>query len=102
MPQPTTWPDGWYPLDASMAVLFERELRNELHRSHALYGFRTSALARRHDRDDALFFVCSDPPMFAQVHLTWSQKTERYATYPKTKLYPRFEDWVAQQWPEPA
>jgi hypothetical protein len=30
LPQPTTWPDGWYPLDAPTAALFERELRNEL------------------------------------------------------------------------
>jgi hypothetical protein len=94
---PASWPDGWFPVDEQIAAGLEGELKHELHRTHALYGLRAAALARRFDCDDVLFLVRRDQWLLAEVHLTWSSGTERNGTFPFTVLYERFEDWVADQ-----
>jgi hypothetical protein len=100
-PQPTNWPSGWHPIDRPTEGGIESELKRELPQTHSLYGLEISAVAQRFDCDDVLFLVRSRPPALAWVHLTWRGTAETSATWPWTRVYQRFEDWAADQPPEP-
>ncbi len=77
------------------------ELIHEVNSRHVLFGFSASAVARRFDRDDVLFVGELDGPMLAEVHLTYRGNTERSPNFPLTTLYRSFEEWAADQSPEP-
>jgi hypothetical protein len=77
------------------------ELIREVNPRHPLFGFSASAVAHRFDSDDVLFLGELDGPMLAEVHLTWRGTTEQDSNWPWTKLYRRFEEWAADQSPDP-
>jgi hypothetical protein len=64
-------PDGWYTVDSEA---FAAQLRREVSKGHQLYGRALQAIAKRDDRDDALF-VAPSGELFV-VHLTWRQGAE--------------------------
>jgi hypothetical protein len=96
LPEPTNWPDGWYPIDRSAADKYVDELKRELHPQHELYGFAVTAVAHRLDQDDVLFIARMDAPVLAAVHLTWRGLAD-HSIWPHTRLYQRFEDWAADE-----
>jgi len=71
------------------------ELRVELCPSHVLYGLSAVALARRHDQDDVLFELGDG--RIAEVHLTWSRKSERDPRWPRTTIFASAADWSERQ-----
>jgi hypothetical protein len=64
-------PDGWGHVDSEG---FVAQLRREVSKGHQLYGHTLQAIAKRDDRDDALFRGPSGE-LFV-VHLTWRQGAE--------------------------
>lgn len=64
-------PDGWFHIDSEP---FAVQLRREVSKGHQLYGRTLHGVAKRDDRDDALFR--SDRGELFVVHLTWRQGAE--------------------------
>jgi hypothetical protein len=82
-------PEGWYLIDDHAAKAAEKELTRELHLSHALYGMKVSAIARRQDSDEWLFRL--DAGRLAQVHLTYA--LESTAKWPRARIFADVQEW---------
>lgn len=82
-------PEGWHPADSRAARAAETELTRELHESHALYGLKAMAVARRHDSDEWLFQL--DSGQVAQVHLTHA--VESTSTWPRARIFADELQW---------
>jgi hypothetical protein len=67
----------------------EKQLANELHKSHYLYKFKdcVKAIAKRCDNDDVMFEIREIG--YVIVHLTWT--TQSTGKYPFYKMLPREE-----------
>jgi len=78
----------WAPIDRTAQPAFERELRRELPKGHALFGKAVRAIARRVDRDDVLFEVGGGPRV-ATVRLTYREETD--PARPVTNIHESFE-----------
>ena len=85
------WLDPWYPVSLPG---IEAELENEVGPAHPLFGRKAVCVGRRDDRDDVLFFLPSNSPPLAVVHLTWSRRTEENPVWPHTTFYSSLSDWV--------
>ena len=72
-------PEGWYSVDGHGAKAAAKELVRELHPSHALYGIKVSAIARRQDSDEWLFQL--DAERLVQLHLNYA--AESTAKWPR-------------------
>jgi hypothetical protein len=81
-------------VDDANQEAWEAELQRELSPGHSLYGRGIRGIARRHDRDDALFAL--DEGGWAVVHLTWSAKPEVAPIWPTTSLLATRADVVAR------
>lgn len=89
----STWPDGWAPVtDQRQIASLNTELQKEIGSQHPLWGKTVAAIAKRNDNDDILFRV-EDVFGIAEVHLTWSGKTEKNPLWPETILFRSFEVW---------
>ncbi|MBR0720041.1 hypothetical protein [Bradyrhizobium manausense] len=87
------WTDPWYAVvDEHVCKACEDELRKETGPEHPLWNSDLRLIARRSDRDDALFLV-SDGRV-AEVHLTWSGKLERMP-WPRTAIFANLDQWHA-------
>jgi hypothetical protein len=82
-------PEGWHPADSRAAEAAETELSRELHHSHALYGLKAMAIARRRDSDEWLFQL--DSGQVAQVHLTYA--AESTSVWPRSRIFPDESQW---------
>lgn len=82
-------PEGWYSVDGHAAKAAEKELARELHLSHALYGMKVSAIARRQDSDEWLLQL--DAERVAQVHLTYA--VESTAKWPRARIFANMQEW---------
>jgi hypothetical protein len=76
--------------DAQAARQLENELSREIPRRHMLAGISPTAIARREDRDDAMFDLGDG--RFAVVHLTWQRETD--PQWPSTRIY---NSWAAAE-----
>ena len=65
----------------------EKQLTNELHKSHYLYKFKdcVKAIAKRCDNDDVIFEIREMG--YVMVHLTWNTQTS--GKYPFYKMLPQ-------------
>jgi hypothetical protein len=82
-------PEGWHPAESRAAKAAETELTRELHHSHALYGLKTMAIARRRDSDEWLFLLESG--QVAQVHLTYA--VESTSAWPRSRIFSDESQW---------
>jgi hypothetical protein len=80
----------WEPLLPDQADAFQSELERELSAGHPLHGVALQAIARSRRADDALFQL--ENGCVADVHLTWSRKSER-APWPTHRVYSSLEEW---------
>jgi hypothetical protein len=78
--------------DSTNAEHLVRELSSELSPQHPLHGLKTTAVAKRIDRDDVLFAVDGGSAALAVVHLTWRMESD--PRWPITRLFASWEDWV--------
>jgi hypothetical protein len=85
----TGWPRGW--VDPPPGDGLVNELYNEVGEGHILHGKRVSALACRRASDDVLFGL--EDGRIAQVHLTWTMKTEIRPIFPETMIFSSLEEW---------
>jgi hypothetical protein len=70
------WLEPWYRLDNDgQRLSLEQELERELSERHVLWKEAVTTIARRADQDDVL--VRMPDGRVAEVHLTWSRRTER-------------------------
>ena len=79
----------WYADDSDALIA---ELRRELVSGHPLFGVSVSALARREDRDDALFAIHDGTRRVAVAHLTWKKETD--PAWPETTIFESLEVWA--------
>jgi hypothetical protein len=85
-----TWRPPWEP---AAPWQFVSELIKEVGPGHPFAQARTIAVGRRFDCDDVLFFLPSEPPAFAVVHLTWRGAREEPG-WPSMRWYESIEDWA--------
>ncbi len=89
------WLEPWYPLDRKIAETLEVELKREATGGHPLHNVEVRAIAKRDDRDDALFLTkLGDKIRYAVVHLTWRGAAETSAAYPSVRFFDSFEAWI--------
>ena len=87
------WLTPWYPVvDGYIGAGLERQLAVEISRRHVLFGETCRLIARREDTDDALFALPGG--RVAEVHLTWSSRTEQDPRWPATAVFGSLEDWA--------
>lgn len=84
--------EPWVPVGASGSA-FEHELAKELAPSHALFGVKLRAWARREDQDDVLFVSDEPPVVVAVVHLTWRGHSETDTRWPHVKVFRSVDEW---------
>jgi len=90
------WPDGWYPESAKKVPhAWEQELQLEVSPKHILWQQQVRLVARRHDRDEALFEL--DDGRVAEVHLTWRQAEEPDGKWPWTVVFSNLDQWHASK-----
>ena len=84
-------PEPWCEPFDSDSVLFERELAVEVGAGHPLHGLSARLIARRLDRDDALFSLADG--RLAEVHLTWRKSVEPDCRWPSVSLFSGLDEW---------
>lgn len=85
------WVKPWVPIsDPGHRAKIEEELHREVGDGHALFGLAPTAIARREDQDDVLFLL--DDERVAEVHLTWTGRSEANAQWPCTTIYPSIKE----------
>lgn len=70
---------------------WEGQLKREVGPKHVLFGKAASLIARRFDRDDALFQL--DGPEVAEVHLTWARGMEPDPAWPNAAIFSSLASW---------
>lgn len=85
--------EPWVPVGASGSA-FEHELAKELAPSHALFGVKLRAWARREDQDDVLFVTDEPPVVVAVVHLTWRGHSETDTRWPHVEVFRSVDEWL--------
>jgi hypothetical protein len=87
------WLTPWYPVaGGAIGAGLEGQLAVEISRRHVLFGETCRLIARREDTDDALFALPDG--RVAEVHLTWSSRTEQDPRWPATAVFGSLEDWA--------
>jgi hypothetical protein len=92
VPSGMEWVAPWEPILDGAAL--NAELRAEIVAGHPLHGLAAAAVGRRTDCDDVLF--CVDHPLctLAVVHLTWRGRPEPDPTWPHTRLFADWAEWI--------
>lgn len=87
------WLEPWYFVDdKAICAGLEGQLRLEVSRLHVLHGEAVRLIARRGDTDDALFQLGDG--RVAEVHMTWSKRTEPDPRWPATGIFASLDDWA--------
>ena len=86
------WRKPWLAISTEHASQAEVELKREMCVGHVLFGRSVSAIGRRKDCDDVLFYLGESPPSFAVVHLSFQQETQ--PRWPDTVLFDSLVAWV--------
>ena len=86
------WLEPSSRLDSDQQRLWlEQELQRELSSQHVLWKKALTVIARRADQGDIL--VCMPDGKVAEVHLTWSGRTESDPRWPRTQIYGTIDEW---------
>jgi hypothetical protein len=92
IPSGMAWLAPWEAVGDGSAL--EAELRREVSSGHPLYGLPAVAVGRRTDCDDVLFRVDHASGRLAVVHLTWRTAPEPEPTWPCTRLFSDWQNWI--------
>ncbi|MDQ0319018.1 hypothetical protein QO002_001156 [Pararhizobium capsulatum DSM 1112] len=89
------WLEPWEHVRATMdethLLAWEAELVREVGPGHPLFQINATLIARRFDRDDALYLLADG--RVAKVHLTWRQSQEPDPRWPETEIFGSLEIW---------
>ena len=96
VPASLEWLPPWEPVSTG-DVEYARELERELSDQHPLFGIPAVAIAKRNDCDDVLFLTADPTKPLAAVHLTWRARSESSSTWPFTKTYESWFDWIERR-----
>ncbi|HEU4698596.1 MAG TPA: hypothetical protein VFS40_05415 [Gemmatimonadales bacterium] len=89
-----TWLAPWVPdINASL----EHELNREVAAGHPLHGRRATAVARRHDNGDVLYYLPDAPQPLAVVGLTFTRSREIAPEWPRTEFYASAQEWIERR-----
>jgi hypothetical protein len=87
------WTGPWYAVDdEAVRRAWEEELRKEIGPKHPLWNVGMQLVARRDDRDAAVFRL--DDGRIAEVHVTWTGTAER-DPWPRTAIFANVDHWRA-------
>jgi hypothetical protein len=90
------WLVPWFAVESGeQRSTLETELRQEIARTHVLFGLKVSALGHRRDQDDVLFAL--EDGRVAEVHLTWRGTAETDPRWPEMVFFPSLTAWVEEQ-----
>jgi hypothetical protein len=89
------WREPWLAVSPDHAPKLEAELHRETRAGHVLFGRSVTAVGRRQDCDDFLFYLGDVSPQFAVVHLTFQQETR--PDWPSTALFDSLASWTEQR-----
>jgi hypothetical protein len=87
------WPDGWWPIDSTVAAAFEAELARELVDGHPLSRLPVRAVGQGGNGDDVLLEVLDGSGRIATVHLTWVRRAET-PPWPGAALFANRDEWL--------
>jgi hypothetical protein len=94
--QALDWLEPWTSIESGDAQrALEAELWRELGAGHPLVGLVADAIGKRSDQDDVLFALRDG--RVAEIHLTWSGRSEANPQWPRTTIYPTADAWVEQR-----
>jgi len=79
---------------ADYSAGWERQLVREVGPQHVLFGRTAKLIARRFDRDDALFAL--ETGEVAEVHLTWSKGQEPDPKWPGASIFSSLDQWASE------
>ena len=85
------WRRPWCSVSPKEAKDFEKELKREVCKEHALFNRKVKAIGRRIDCDDVLFHLEDAGTQLVVAHLTW--KEESHYNWPSTEFFTSVEDW---------
>jgi len=86
------WRKRWLAILPDHASQAEAELHREMCAGHVLFGRSVTAVGRRQDCSDILFYLGDVSPQFAVAHLTF-QKESR-PNWPSTSLFDSLAAWT--------
>jgi hypothetical protein len=86
------WPEE---KQSEYRTAWERQLWQEVGPDHVLHGLGAQLIARRFDRDDALYRLLPHGQV-AQVHLSWAKSEESDPTRPATTVFDSLDQWAAE------
>ncbi len=96
-PVPIDFRPPWIGVTKKERQQLEAELAQEVCLLHPLAALDREVVARRIDTDDILIAINPHLCECAQVHLTWSGKTEMNPEVPSMELQATFQDWVQER-----
>ena len=94
---PIEFKPPWIGVTPTEQQQLEAELAQEVCLLHPLAALDREVIARRIDTDDILVAISPHLCECAQVHLTWSGKTEMNPEVPSMELQATFQDWVQER-----
>jgi len=94
---PIKFKPPWVGVTPKERQQLEVELAQEVCLLHPLASLDREVVARRTDTDDILVAINPHLCECAQVHLTWSGKTEMNPEVPSMELQATFQDWVRER-----
>src|SRR6266576_668394 len=97
MTAPIEFKPPWIGVTPKERQQLEAELAQEVCLLHSLAALDREVVARRTDTDDILVAINPHLCECAQVHLTWSGKTEMNPEVPSMELQATFQDWVQER-----
>jgi len=96
MTVPIDFKPPWVGVTPTERQQLEAELAQEVCLLHPLAALDREVVARRIDTEDILIAINPHLCECAQVHLTWSGKTEMNPEVPSMELQATFQDWVQE------
>jgi len=97
MTAPIEFKPPWVGVTPMERQQLEAELAQEVCLLHPLAALDRDVVACRIDTDDILVAINPHLCECAQVHLTWSGKTEMNPEVPRMELHATFQDWVQER-----
>lgn len=86
------WIEPWHLLDIEEQDIFNLELKKELSSEHELFSASLNAIAKSDASDDVLYVFTDGTSRVAEIHLTWTQRTE-ICPFPCATIYCNLDTW---------
>lgn len=86
------WIEPWHLPDIEEQDIFNLELKKELSSEHELFNASLNAIAKSDASDDVLYVFTDGTSRVAEIHLTWTQRTE-ICPFPCATIYCNLDTW---------